>query len=66
MTTAPIPFDNSYARLPEHFFSRLDPTAVTEPGPIRVNRGLAEYLGIDANWLASAEGTAAIAGNTDY
>ena len=63
MNTAPIPFDNSYARLPEHFYSRLEPTAVAEPGPIRVNRELADYLGIDADWLASAEGTAAIAGN---
>jgi uncharacterized protein YdiU (UPF0061 family) len=63
MTTAPIPFDNSYARLPEHFYSRLAPTTVAEPGPIRVNRALAEYLNIDADWLASPEGTAAIAGN---
>ena len=63
MSTAPIPFDNSYARLPEHFYSRLAPTTVAEPGPIRVNRALAEYLTIDADWLASAAGTAAIAGN---
>jgi uncharacterized protein YdiU (UPF0061 family) len=63
MTTTPIPFDNSYSRLPEHFYSRLAPTAVAEPGPIRVNRALADYLGIDADWLSSPEGTAAIAGN---
>jgi len=63
MSSAPIHFDNSYAKLPDRFFSRLDPTAVPEPGPIRVNRALADYLGIDAAWLASDEGTAAIAGN---
>lgn len=63
MDSTPITFDNSYARLPEAFFSRLSPTAVPDPGPIRVNRELATYLGIDTDWLASAEGTAAIAGN---
>ena len=58
-----IPFDNSYARLPDQFFSRLDPTPVSKPGPIRVNRPLAESLGIDPDWLASEEGIAVIAGN---
>ena len=58
-----IPFDNSYARLPETFFSRLQPTAVPTPGQIRVNRVLAEQLGIDADWLASAAGTRMVAGN---
>ena len=59
-----IPFDNSYARLPDQFFSRLDPTPVSRPGPIRVNRPLAESLGIDPDWLASREGIAVIAGNS--
>ena len=64
MTAAPgIPFDNSYARLPEHFFSRLQPTPVSHPGPIRVNTTLAKFLNIDADWLASAEGTNVLAGN---
>ena len=58
-----IPFDNSYARLPDQFFSRLNPTPVSKPGPIRVNRPLAESLGIDPDWLASEEGIAVIAGN---
>jgi uncharacterized protein YdiU (UPF0061 family) len=59
----PIPFDNSYARLPDRFFSRLDPTPVTTPGPIRVNRELAHNLGIDPDWLASQGGTEVVAGN---
>ncbi|MEP1471083.1 MAG: protein adenylyltransferase SelO [Halieaceae bacterium] len=64
MTAQPnIPFDNSYARLPDQFFSRLAPTPVSRPGPIRVNTQLAELLGIDPEWLASEEGTAVIAGN---
>ncbi len=58
-----LPFDNSYARLPERFFSRLAPEPVSAPGPIRVNRALARFLGIDPDWLASEEGTEVIAGN---
>ena len=59
----PIPFDNTYARLPEVFYSRLQPTEVAKPGPIAVNSALAKELGIDAEWLGSAEGIATIAGN---
>ena len=43
----PIPFDNTYARLPEVFYSRLQPTEVAKPGPIAVNSALAKELGID-------------------
>ena len=56
-------FDNSYARLPSHFFARLPPTPVASPGLIRINTELANYLGIDPAWLASAEGVDTIAGN---
>ncbi len=61
--TRPLPFDNSYLQLPERFYTRLKPTPVSRPGPIRVNRALAEQLGIDADWLASGEGTQVLAGN---
>jgi uncharacterized protein YdiU (UPF0061 family) len=60
---ASIAFDNSYARLPDRFFSRRAPTPVAQPGPIRVNTELAGLLGIDPQWLASVEGTAVLAGN---
>jgi len=59
----PIPFDNSYARLPGRFFARVDPTAVRAPRLVRVNRALAERLGLDAEWLASDEGVATLSGN---
>ena len=59
-----IPFDNSYARLPERFFSQRQPTPVAQPGPIRVNHELAVLLGIDPAWLESDEGTAVLAGNS--
>ena len=58
-----IPFDNSYARMPDKFYSRLAPTPVTEPGAVRVNRALAEQLGLDPEWLSSTQGTRVVAGN---
>ena len=58
-----IAFDNSYARLPDRFYSRQPPDPVPAPGPIRVNHRLAAELGIDPDWLASDAGTAVIAGN---
>jgi uncharacterized protein YdiU (UPF0061 family) len=54
MNKLPFAFDNSYARLPPHFFQRVDPTPVAEPKLIEVNRALAEELGIDADRLTAA------------
>ena len=34
-----------------------------KPGPVRVNSGLADLLGVEAGWLASREGTRVLAGN---
>ncbi|NMG40658.1 YdiU family protein [Chelativorans sp. ZYF759] len=59
----PIRFDNSYAALPERFYERRDPLPVARPSLIRLNRELAEDLGIDAGWLASPEGLDMLAGN---
>ncbi len=56
-------FDNSYARLPDRFFARLPPTPVAAPRLIKLNAPLAEALGLDPAWLASAEGVAMLAGN---
>ncbi|MEA2739639.1 MAG: serine/tyrosine/threonine adenylyltransferase [Acetobacteraceae bacterium] len=58
-----IPFDNSYARLPDRFHARLDPTPVAAPGLVRLNAVLADQLGIDPDELATAEGVAVLAGN---
>lgn len=58
-----LPFDNSYAQLPERFYTRQLPTPVNKPGPIRVNSELALELGIDPLWLASPAGIETIAGN---
>jgi len=42
-----IPFDNSYARLSDDFFTRLDPTAVKAPKVLAFNDRLAKDLGIE-------------------
>lgn len=60
---AGFPFDNSYARLPERFYVRMAPTPVTGPALVRVNRELADLLGLDADALASPEGVQILAGN---
>ena len=57
------PFDNSYARLPERFYTRQSPVPVSEPGLIRVNHELARQLGFDPTWLESKTGVKLIAGN---
>jgi uncharacterized protein YdiU (UPF0061 family) len=59
-----IPFDNSYARLPDRFYARLPPTPVANPKLVRVNKALAEALGIDPGGLAAPDGIAMLAGNT--
>lgn len=59
-----INFDNSYARLPQAFYALQEPTSVANPELIRVNKGLAELLGIDEEWLSSAQGVQVLAGNS--
>ena len=44
--TLHIPFDNSYARLPDTFYARLTPTKVKAPATIAFNEPLADLLGI--------------------
>lgn len=58
-----IPFDNSYARLPQGFFARVAPTPVAAPRLLALNEPLADRLGLDSGWLAGPEGLAMLAGN---
>jgi uncharacterized protein YdiU (UPF0061 family) len=55
-------FDNSYARLPDRFFERLQPTPVA-PRLVRLNVKLALDLGLDPEKLAAPEGVEILAGN---
>jgi serine/tyrosine/threonine adenylyltransferase len=58
-----VPFDNSYARLPESFHTKLDPTPVSAPRLIRANHQLAESLGIDPQTLDGPDSAGVFAGN---
>jgi len=60
---SPLPFDNSFCRLPGDFYTRLAPTPVSAPALIRVNAPLCRELGVDAEWLSSEAGVAVLAGN---
>ena len=57
------PLDNSYARLPKAFYVRVDPTPVANPRLLRLNRPLAEHLGLPLETLESDEGVEMLAGN---
>lgn len=64
MKTDPWPsFDNSYAQLPQRFYTRQPPDPVSSPQLIRVNHSLARELGFDPDWLESDTGVGFVAGN---
>lgn len=56
-------FENSYARLPEAFYVRLDPTPVRQPKLLVFNVALARALGLDPDALKDGEGDAVFSGN---
>ena len=56
-------FDNSYARLPESLYARLNPVPVRAPRMVVFNRPLSESLGLDTHVLEGKEGAAIFAGN---
>ena len=58
-----IPFDNSYARLPQQLFTSQAPTPVRAPQVIVVNEALATALGIDPATLHTPEAAQIFAGN---
>jgi uncharacterized protein YdiU (UPF0061 family) len=60
--TIHVPFDNTYARLPDRFYARVAPTPVAAPRLIRLNRELALHLRLDPDWLSSPEGVEMLAG----
>lgn len=60
----PIRFEHSYAALPERFYTRIHPEQVSAPELIRVNESLAAQLGLDMDWLTSADGIAMLSGQS--
>lgn len=57
-------FDNSYARLPNSFYANVELNPVSSPKLIKLNKTLAEDLGLDISELQSEKGVAILAGNT--
>ena len=56
-------FDNSYARLPEAFYARLNPVPVGMPKLVMFNVALAQFLGLNPDALMGEEGAAVFSGN---
>ena len=63
MNTKLFSFDNSFARELEGMSVPWQPATVPAPRWLRLNRALADELGLDAEALASDEGLAFLAGN---
>jgi len=42
-----VKFDNSFYRLPDNFYSNVNPTPVKNPGVIKINESLAKFLGFN-------------------
>ncbi|MFZ0131575.1 MAG: YdiU family protein [Desulfobacterales bacterium] len=61
--TAGWKFDNSYARLPEAFYVRLNPVPVRTPKLVILNAALAQSLGLNPDALAGDAGAAVFSGN---
>ncbi|KIN64860.1 UPF0061 domain containing protein [Sulfitobacter noctilucicola] len=49
-----IPFDNSYAALPDAFYTRIEPTSVSQPKLLAFNDDLSKLLGIETGDLTEA------------
>jgi serine/tyrosine/threonine adenylyltransferase len=56
-------FDNSYTRLPELFFSKVNPTPVSSPTLVIFNDSLAASLGLTTQELKNNAGVEVFAGN---
>jgi uncharacterized protein YdiU (UPF0061 family) len=56
-------FDNTYARLPQQFYTRTTPTPVRLPAMALFNRSLAEAMGLRPDILESEECISVFAGN---
>lgn len=56
-------FSHTYAALPERFYARVAPTAVTAPALVAFNDSLAGQIGVDRGSLSDAQLVAICAGN---
>ncbi len=56
-------FDNSYARLPNAFFSTVKPNPAASPALIKLNEALADSLGLKVDELKTEDGIAILSGS---
>ncbi len=56
-------FANTYARLPERFYARINPTPVSAPRLVMLNVPLAVSLGLDPAALAGSDGVQILSGS---
>jgi len=61
--TLHLPLENTYATLPDRFYTAMAPTPVAAPALVKLNAALAEELGLDPETLRSAEGVQMLGGN---
>lgn len=59
----PFQFDNSYARLPGHFYAQIHPMPASKPAWLAINEPLAALVGLESGELGSPELLAVFAGN---
>ena len=57
------PFDNSFAALPRHFYTRLDPLPLPDPYVVGVSADVAALIGLPAGLIDSSEFAEIFAGN---
>ncbi|HET9932835.1 MAG TPA: YdiU family protein [Polyangiaceae bacterium] len=60
---APFAFDNTYARLPGRFYSRVAPTPVRDPRLVKLNQPLLRLLGSTPEALQSLDPSRVFSGN---
>jgi uncharacterized protein YdiU (UPF0061 family) len=61
--TLNLPLENTYATLPDRFYTAMAPTPVAAPALVKLNEALAEELGLDPETLRSEAGVQMLAGN---
>ena len=57
-----IQFENSYALLPKPFYAKVKPERFSNAKIISLNKGLAEELNLDSDWLLTAQGNQFLSG----
>jgi len=58
-----LPFDNSFARLPSAFHTRLAPTSLPNPYPVCISAAVADLIGLAASETTRPEFVTAFSGN---